>query len=386
MTRCWWKAPLAACAIAMMTLPLAAQAAPVAGVSELDWGKAPDGAVIRRYTITNRHGASVSILNLGATIASLRVPDRAGKLEDVVLGYAKAEDYLRNGAFYGATVGRYANRIVGSKLTIDGKTYALDGFGGAILHGGPKGFHTRMWSVATIKTAQGPALRFTLVSPDGDEGFPGKLTATVTFAWDDSDRLTIDYRATTTKTTVVNLTQHSYFNLAGAGHGDILGERLRINADFYTPSGPNNTPTGEVLKVAGTPFDFTTAKPLGQDINSPDPQVARGHGYDHNFVLRRSMVPGEVVEAAHLADPASGRTLTVSTSEPGLQLYTANGPGSPRPMRDGLTYPAHAGVAMETEHYPDTPNLTHFPHVVLRPGEVYSSRTIWQFGVEGGSR
>ena len=363
-------------------MPAVAQAAPVPQVKAEDWGKTPEGAAIRRFTITNAHGASVSILNLGATIASLRVPDRAGKLEDVVLGYAKGEEYLRNGAFYGATVGRYANRIIGSKLTLDGQTYTLTGRGGATLHGGNKGYFTKLWTGAAIKTARGPALRFTLVSPDGDEGFPGQLTATVTFAWDDSDRLTIDYRATTTKLTVVTLTQHSYFNLSGAGNGDILGETLRINADFFTPNGNNNAPTGEVLKVAGTPFDFTKAKPLGQDINSADPQLASGHGYDHNFVLRRSIVPGEVVEVARLADPASGRTLTVSTSEPGLQLYTANGPGSPRPMRDGKTYPAHAGVAMETEHYPDTPNLTHFPQVALRPGETYTSRTIWQFGVD----
>lgn len=377
-----WKAPLLACAFTLMGLPAMGHAAPVAGVTSQDWGKTPDGATIRRFTITNKHGASVSILNLGATISSLRVPDREGKLDDVVLGYAKAEDYLRNGAYYGATVGRYANRILGSKLTIEGKQYTLTGFGGATLHGGTKGFNSALWTGVPVKTPNGPALRFTLVSPDGDQGFPGQLTATVTFAWDDSDRLTIDYRATTTKATVVNLTQHSYFNLSGAGHGDVLAEKLRINADFYTPSGPDTTPTGEVLKVAGTPFDFTKAKPLGQDINSTDPQIAAGHGYDHNFVLRRSIMPGEVVEAAQLTDPASGRTLTVSTNEPGLQLFTANGPGSRRPMRDGLTYPSHAGVAMEAEHYPDTPNLTHFPHVTLRPGEVYTSRTVWQFGVE----
>ena len=385
MTRSHLMAALVCCGLPLASAG-AARAAPVEAVKIEDWGKTAQNAPIRRFTITNRHGASVSILNLGATIASLRVPDRDGKLDDVVLGYARGEDYLRNGAFYGATVGRYANRIIGSRLVIDGQSYALNGRGGATLHGGPNGFFARLWTGTSIKTPHGPALRFTLVSPDGDEGFPGQLTATVTFAWDDSDRLTIDYRATTTKATVVTLTQHSYFNLAGAGNGDILGQTLRLNADFYTPNGANNAPTGEVLKVAGTPFDFTAAKPLGQDINSADRQIASGHGYDHNFMLRRSIVPGEVVEAARLVDPVSGRTLTVSTNEPGLQLYTANGPGSPRPMRDGKTYPAHAGVAMETEHVPDTPNLTHFPSVVLRPGEVYTSQTIWQFGVEGPAR
>ncbi len=377
-----WTSLATLCLLAATSVPGAACAKPV---TIEDWGKTPDGAAIRRYTMTNRHGASVSILNLGATIASLRVPDREGRLEDVVLGYAKAEDYLRNGAFYGATIGRYGNRIMGSKLVIDGQTYTLSGQGGATLHGGAKGFHTRMWAAAPVKTSHGQALRFTLVSPDGDQGFPGRLSAAVTFAWDDDDRLTIDYRATTTKTTVITMTQHSYFNLAGAGHGDILRHRLQIDADFFTPAGSNNAPTGEVLKVAGTPFDFTHAKPLGQDINSPDPQLARSHGYDHNFMLRRSLVPGEVVEAARLADPASGRTLTLSTNEPGLQLYTANGPGSPRPMRDGLTYGPHAGVALEAEHVPDTPNLTHFPHVVLRPGETYASRTVWQFATDGAA-
>jgi aldose 1-epimerase len=366
MTKIWRISVLGACALSLMPSG-AAHASPTAVRVEA-WGRTPQGAAIRRYTMTNRQGASVSILNLGATIASLRVPDRDGRLEDVVLGYASAEDYLRNAAYYGATVGRYANRIVGSKLVIAGKQYPLTGTGGATLHGGSNGFHTRLWSAAPIRTSRGSALRFTLISPDGDEGFPGRLTAIVTFAWDNSNRLTIDYRATTTRTTVITMTQHSYFNLAGAGHGDVLGHRLRINADFYTPAGANNAPTGEVLKVAGTPFDFTTAKPLGKDIESTDPQVARGHGYDHNFVLRRSLVPGEVVEAACLVDPASGRMLTVSTSEPGLQLYTANGRASPRLMRDGRTYPAHGGVAMETEHYPDTPNLTHFPRVALRPG------------------
>jgi aldose 1-epimerase len=377
-----------AAVMAVSLLPagtIAHAAAPAVQIE--DWGKTASGAPIRRYTLTNKHGGSVSVLNLGATIASLRVPDRDGRLEDVVLGYAKGEDYLRNFSFYGSTVGRYANRIMGSKLVIDGKTYPLAGRGGAILHGGGNGFHTKLWAVKPIKTADGQGLRLSLVSPDGEEGFPGELTATLTFAWDESDRLTLDYRATTTKPTVVTLTQHSYFNLAGAGNGDILGHTLRLNADFYTPNGtgPNgaaNAPTGEVLKVAGTPFDFTTAKSLGQDINSSDPQVARGKGYDHNFVLRRAVVPDQVVEAARLVDPASGRTLTVLTNEPGLQLYTANGAGSPRPMRDGKAYPTHGGVAMETEHFPDTPNLTHFPPVALRPGEVYRSRTVWQFGVE----
>lgn len=384
MTKIWRASVLAVCALSL--LPSGAAHASSAVVRVEAWGTTPQGAPIRRYTMTNRQGASVSILNLGATIASLRVPDREGRLEDVVLGYAKGEDYLRNAAFYGATVGRYANRIIGSKLTIDGRSYALSGTGGATLHGGSHGFYTRLWGVTSVKTPSGPALRFTLVSPDGDEGFPGRVTASVTFAWDDSNRLTIDYRATTTRTTVITMTQHSYFNLAGAGHGDVLGHRLRIDADFYTPAGANNAPTGEVLKVAGTPFDFTTAKPLGKDIENTDPQLASGGGYDHNFVLRRSLIPGEVVEAARLVDPASGRALTVSTNEPGLQLYTANGRASPRPMRDGQTYPTHGGVAMETEHYPDTPNLTHFPSVALRPGQVYASRTVWQFGVDAGPR
>lgn len=380
-------ASIFACPPALAKAPAAkapaAAAASTGSIRTETVGKSEKGEVITRTTLTNRAGGSISILNLGATIESLRVPDRAGKLDDVVLGYAKPEDYLRNFSYYGATVGRFANRIVGAKLVIDGKEYPLaGGRGGATLHGGPQGFHARFWKVKPVKTPQGPALRATLTSPDGDQGFPGALTAVVTFAWDDTNRLTIDYRATTTKPTVVNLTQHSYFNLAGAGHGDILGHRLQINADFFTPSGAANTPTGEVLKVAGTPFDFTSAKPIGQDIASPDPQVARGHGYDHNFVLRRAMGAGEVAPAAKLVDPVSGRSLTVFTNAPGLQLYTANGAGSPRPMRDGLTYPQHGGVALETEDFPDATNLTHFPQVLLRPGQTYATRTVWQFGVE----
>ena len=358
-------------------------------VEQESWGAIPDGREIIRYTLTNAQGASASFMPLGAAVLSVEAPDRNGALADVVLGFDTAADYNRdNSPQFGLTIGRYAGRIAGTRLTLGGRTYdlaAAPGPGGQparmVLHGGPEGFGSRVWSASVVETADGPGIRFSLVSPDGDQGFPGELTAAITYRWTDDYRLIADYEATTTQPTVINLTQHSYFNLAGAGNGDILDHTLAINADFYTFATPDNLPTGEILSVRGTPFDFTAPKPIRQDIESDDPQMRANRGYNQNFVLRRAEIPGELAEAATLHDPSSGRTLTVSTTEPGVFLYTANFIDTRRTMKGGVTYPPRAGVALETGHFPDSPNQPHFPRTTLIPGETFRSRTVFAFSV-----
>ena len=356
-------------------------------VHEEGFGELADGRAITRYTLRNARGASASFMPLGAAVLSVEAPDRNGTLADVVLGFDTAADYAAdNSPQFGLTIGRYAGRIAGTTLRLGAETFALTaapGPGGQparmVLHGGPDGFGHRVWSPAVVATADGPGIRFSLVSPDGDQGFPGELTVSITFVWTDDFRLIIDYEATTTRPTVINLTQHSYFNLAGAGNGDILDHTLAINADFFTFATPDNLPTGEILAVRGTPFDFTSPKPIGRDIESGDAQMRANRGYNQNFVLRRSAIPGELAEAATLLDPASGRTLTVFTSEPGVFLYTANFLDTRRTMKGGVTYPPRAGVALETGHFPDSPNQPHFPRTTLLPGETFRSRTIFAF-------
>ncbi|HEX2759666.1 MAG TPA: aldose epimerase family protein [Rhizomicrobium sp.] len=375
--------------ILLLLLPQMAFAQAPTRISEEPWGALADGRKITRYTLTNANGARASFMTLGAAILQIEAPDRNGKLADVALGYDKAADYnTNNSPFFGLTIGRYANRIASTRITIGDQSYQLAapaGRGGAparsVMHGGPDGFSSRIWQSARVRTEDGPGLRFTLVSPDGDQGYPGRLTLNVTYHWTADNRLIIDYRAVTDKPTVVNFTQHSYFNLAGAGNGDVLGQTLKINADFFTFALPDNTPTGEIRSVRGTPFDFTTAKPIGRDIEADDAQMKQNRGYNQNFVLRASSIPGRPVEAAVLHDAASGRTLTLSTTEPGLFLYTANFISTDRVMKGGVKYPLRAGVAMETGHFPDSPNQPHFPSTTLMPGQTIASRTVLAFSV-----
>lgn len=359
-------------------------------LSEEPFGTLDDGTPITRYILTNTAGASASFMGQGAAILSVEVPDRNGELADVVLGFETAEEYKSaNFAYFGLTVGRYASRLSSRQLTIDDQTYTLDSQVGRdgtpnpiILHGGPDGFSNRLWTPSRVMTAEGAGIRFTLVSADGDQGFPGEMTVSVTYHWTDDYQLIVDYSATTTKTTVINLTQHSYFNLAGAGSGDIMEHLLTIHADFYTFARPDNIPTGEIVPVAGTPFDFTKAKPIGRDIDADDPQMLANRGYNQNYVLRRAAIAGQTAVAAVLHDPQSGRVMTVLTSEPGLFLYTGNFIDTRRTMKSGVTYPLRAGVALETGHFPDSPNQLHFPRTTLMPGESYSSRTIFAFSVD----
>lgn len=356
-------------------------------ITEEPWGSLADGRSITRYTLTNSQGARAAFMPLGAAVLLIEAPDVNGNLADVVLGFDTPEEYLSaNSPYFGLTVGRYASRIAGTSITIDGDTFELaarPGPGGGparmVLHGGPEGFGQRIWSASRVATADGPGLRFTLISPDGDQGFPGEMTASITYHWTDDFRLIAAYSAETTRPTVVNLTQHSYFNLAGAGNGDVLDHLLTINADFFTFATPDNLPTGEILSVLGTPLDFTSPKRLGRDIESDDPQMRANRGYNQNFVLRRSPIEGRLSEAAVLYDPKSGRVLTVSTSEPGLFLYTANFIDTDHVMKGGRKYPLRAGVAVETGHFPDSPNQPHFPSTVLMPGEVFASRTVFAF-------
>lgn len=351
------------------------------------WGTLSDGTGITRYTITNSDGARASFMPLGAAVLSLEAPDRNGALADVVLGFDTAEAYRDgNSAQFGLTIGRYAGRIAGTTVTLDGETFQLEapaGRGGAparmVMHGGPDGFGNRMWEAAVVRTDEGPGVGFTLISPNGDQGFPGELTVSVIYHWTDDYRLIVDYEATTTRPTVVNLTQHTYFNLAGAGNGNILDHRLAIDADFFTFATPDNLPTGEIRSVTGTPFDFTEPKPIGRDIDANDPQMRQNRGYNQNFVLRRSTIPGGIAEAATLYDPVSGRVLTVSTTEPGLFLYTANFIDTNQTMKGGVRYPLRAGVALETGRFPDAPNQPHFPLTTLMPGQTLRSRTVFAF-------
>lgn len=381
------------CAAGIVLCSLATMAQATTTLSEEPWGTLADGTAITRYTLTNAAGARASFMPLGAAIVALEAPDRDGRLADVVLGFDTAADYQNgNGAQFGLTIGRYANRIFGTTLTIAGDSFQLqsppnrDGSPGTVvLHGGPQGFGTRLWTAAPVDSAEGKAIRFSLVSPDGDQGFPGELSVSITYHWSDDFQLTADYAATTNKPTVINLTQHSYFNLAGAGNGDILAHLLRINADFFTFALPDNRLTGEIRSVQGTPFDFTTAKPIGRDIESDDAQMRQNRGYNQNFVLRRALPEGELFEAAELHEPQSGRVLTLHTTEPGLFLYTANFIDTRRSMKGGLNYVTRAGVALETGHFPDSPNQPHFPSTLLLPGENFTSRTVFAFSVTSGT-
>jgi aldose 1-epimerase len=367
-------------ALACSSMVLTGEAA--AAIKSEVWGAMQDGKPVHRFTLTNASGAHVSVMELGAAITEIWVPDRTGKLADVVLGFDKPTDYnTNNSPQFGLVIGRYANRIVGGTIKLGDKEYKLKtaGRGNSSMHGGPEGFGTRLWKGAKVRTSEGEGVRFSLLSPDGDQGFPGEMRASVTYVWTNDNRLLIDYSATTTKPTVVNLTNHSYFNLKGAGNGDILDQRLRLGADFYMDAEPDNTPTGEIRKVAGTPFDFSAGKLIGKDIAAKDPQMVQNRGYNVHYILRNSTIPGTVAEAAELNDPASGRTLHMYTTEPGVMLYTANFISTDRLMKGGVKYPLRAGVALETQHAPDSPNRPHFPSTTLLPGQTFKSRTIFAF-------
>jgi len=351
-----------------------------ASISQAPFGTLPNGDSVSLYTLTNPHGMEVQITNYGGIIVSLKVPDRTGALGDVVLGYDSLAEYVRNSPYFGAIVGRYGNRIARGRFTIDGTTYRLATNNGPnALHGGLKGFDKVVWHAAPFQHDSEVGVVLTHVSPDGDQGYPGTLDATVTYTLLPANALQVDYAATTDKPTPINLTQHSYFNLAGAGNGDILHTVLTINADRYTPIDSTLIPTGQLAPVAGTPFDFRTPISIGARINDRNQQLKNAGGYDHNFVLNRTGTG--LALAARAVDSTSGRELTVSTTQPGVQFYTGNFLDGTITGKGGHVYQRRYAFCLETQHFPDSPNHPNFPSAILRPGEKYQTRTVFAFSV-----
>ena len=345
-------------------------------VSQKPFGQMPDGQKVTLYELTNENGLSAGVIDYGAILVSLHVPDRDGKMADIVLGFDNLDSYLKRNPLFGATVGRYANRIAHASFTLDGTEYELTANAGTNhIHGGrSKRFDKVMWKGQTFRNNEEVGVRLKYLSKDGDEGFPGNLDCVVTYILTKKNELKISYEATTDKPTIVNLTNHSYFNLAGAGHGDVLGHEIKINADFYTPSDKALIPTGEIHNVEGTPLDFTEPKMIGARIG----ELKQTRGYDHNYVLKNSS--GSLVPAARVYEPKSGRIMEVHTTEPGMQFYTANGMRGIN-GKDGKIYNRHYGFCLETQHFPDSPNKPHFPSVVLRPGQQFRSMTVFAFSI-----
>jgi aldose 1-epimerase len=354
---------------------------PRAGFSRAPWGKMPDGTAVDIYTLRNTNGVEVKAITYGGIIQSLRVPDRKGAFDDVVLGFETLEGYLAEHPYFGAIIGRYGNRIGKAQFTLDGQTYKLAANDGPNhLHGGVKGFDKVLWKAEETRSAAGPGVTFTRVSPDGEEGYPGTLKVSVTYTLTDRNEVIVEYLATTDKATPVNLTQHSYFNLAGQSSGDILGHELTLNADRYTPVDGTLIPTGELAPVEGTPFDFRKPAAIGARINGDHPQLKFGRGYDHNWVLSRK---GDGLQlAARVVEPKTGRTLEVSTTEPGIQFYAGNFLDGKLTGKGGAVYRHRTGFCLETQHFPDSPNKPQFPSTILKPGAEYRSRTVFTFGRE----
>lgn len=342
------------------------------------FGRAGDTNV-QIYTLTNDQGIEVRIMTYGATLVSLKTPDRAGNLKNIILGFDSLDPYLAGVPYFGATVGRYANRIANGRFVLDGKSYQLPQNNGPnSLHGGNRGFDKRVWKAQPIETAAGPALRLTYVSAAGEEGYPGELTAHVTYRLG-HDSLAIDYEAATTAPTPLNLANHAYFNLTGDPEQTILEHVLQINAARFTPVNATLIPTGEMRTVAETPFDFRTPHAIGSRINAQDEQLRLGGGYDHNWVLN-SNETGTPRLAAVLADPKSGRSVQISTTQPGLQFYSGNFLDGNAAGR-GTVFKYRTGLCLETQHFPDSPNQPSFPATILRPGQTYSERTVLTFGI-----
>jgi aldose 1-epimerase len=349
-------------------------------VTVAPFGRTPDGKAVELYTLTNARGMQVRAISYGAIIQAIRVPDRSGHLGDVTLGHDSLQGYLTASPYFGAVVGRYANRIARGRFTLEGRTYRLAiNNGPNHLHGGLRGYDKVVWRARSFQRADTAGVRFEHTSPDGDEGYPGTVWVAVTYSLLPSNELVVEYQATSDRPTPVSLSQHTYFNLAGEGTGDILQHVLTVNADRYTPVDTTLIPTGELASVARTPFDFRKGTAIGARIGQPDPQLQRGKGYDHNFVLSQTK-PG-LFHAVHVMEPKSGRTLDISTTEPGLQFYSGNFLDGTITGKAGHVYGFRSGLVLETQHFPDSPNQPGFPSTVLRPGEEYRTRTVFAFGV-----
>ncbi len=338
------------------------------------YGKLPDGTAVDLYTLANRSGMEVKITNYGGIIVSIKTPDRDGRMGDVVLGYDNLDGYVTKNPFFGCLVGRYGNRIGKARFNLSGVEYKLASNNGQNhLHGGLKGFDKQVWQARALDDGTGLELKY--LSKDGEEGYPGNLSVTVTYTLGDDNSLKIDYLATTDKETVLNLTNHSYFNLAG--EGDILGHEMMIDADRFTPVDSELITTGELRAVAGTPFDFLKAMPIGARIDADDEQIVFGKGYDHNFVLNHK--PGEMGLVARVYEPKTGRQMEVFTTEPGVQFYTGNFLDGSIRGKSGRIVERRSGFCLETQHFPDSPNKPQFPSPVLKPGETYRTSTSFRF-------
>jgi aldose 1-epimerase len=341
------------------------------------FGQTQSGEAVDLYTLINSRGMEAAISTYGGVVVSLKVPDRTGAPGDVVLGFDNLEGYLKPNPYFGAIVGRYGNRIAHGQFTLDGVEYVLAKNNGEnSLHGGIRGFDKRLWTARHGRQT----LELTYLSKDGEEGFPGNLSTTVTYTLTDNNELRVDYSATTDKDTVVNLTNHSYFNLAGQGNGDVLGHQVTIFADRFTPVDKTMIPTGELRNVQGTPFDFRRPHAIGERINTGDEQLQLGRGYDHNFVLNRT---GSGLElAARVSEPKTGRVLEVLTTEPGVQFYTANFLDGTLTGKGGKAYGPRSAFCLETQHFPDSPNKPDFPSVVLKPNGRYRTTTVYRFSTD----
>ncbi len=350
-------------------------------IKKQSFGTLPDGAEVALYTLVNAQGMRVTITTYGGAVVSLTAPDRAGTYADVVLGFDALEGYLGLNPFFGCLVGRFGNRIAHGKFTLDGVEYTLALNDGANhLHGGVKGFDKRLWAARAFEAADGPALELTYTSADGEEGYPGALSVKVVYTLTDDNALRIEYTATTDKPTIVNLTNHSYFNLSAGAANTILDHALMLNADRFTPVDGTLIPTGELRPVAGTLLDFRAPTPIGTRINADDAQLKFAGGYDHNWIVNGA--PGALRLAARVAEPTSGRVMEVYTTEPAIQFYAGNFLPPTLPGKGGAVYHWRSGFCLETQHYPDSPNKPEFPTTTLRPGETYRTTTEYRFGAE----
>ncbi len=344
------------------------------------FGTTEDGMSIERYTLTNGNGLEASIMTYGGTLLTLGVPDRQGQLGDVVLGFDTLQPYLIDHPFFGSLVGRFANRIAHGRFELNGRSYTLARNNGQNhLHGGPGGFHHVVWSAAERTSTDGPSVELTYLSPDGEEGYPGNLSVTVAYTLSNQDELRIDYTATTDQDTIINLTNHAYFNLAG--HGTILDHELELVAAHFLPVDSTSIPLGEIRAVQNTPMDFTTTKAIGLAIGADDEQTRNGQGYDHTWVLDQG--GGSLGLAARLSEPTTGRVMETYTTQPGIQFYSGNLLDGSLTGKGGQRYEKYAGLCLETQHFPDSPNQPHFPSAVLRPGQTFKQTTVYRFSVRG---
>lgn len=376
--------PLCLLGLSMMIATLPAQAASLSSATK-SFGKTSDGTPVEQYVLRNSHGMQASVITYGATLQALEVPDKHGKFADVVLGFDDVQGYQNGKAYFGATIGRFGNRLANGAFELDGKRYQVpQNDGSNSLHGGPQGFDKHVWKAKPVKTKDAVGVTLTYVSADGEMGFPGTLKTEVTYSLNDRNELRIDYKASTDKPTVLNLTNHSYFNLAGAGNGDVLQQQATLHASHYTPVNEKLIPTGELAPVADTPMDFTQPTAIGQHIKADHPQLKfaepKQGGFDFNWVLDTRGDVGKL--AAQVSDPQSGRQLQLYTSEPGVQFYTSNFLDGSVKGKAGKTYAHWSAFTLETQHYPDAPNQPNFPSTRLDPGKTYTQSTVLKFSAQ----